>query len=399
MNVHKMFLSLRSSSTRMTHCVLLALALLAGCDTQAESTQQAPPPPEVSVAEVLVQDVRYWDEFTGHVEAVETVELRPRVSGYIERINYTEGQLVEAGDVLFVIDQRPYQAELSRAEADLKHAEANAGLARAQASRAEALAKSRAISREVLDQRRAASAQAEAEVLASRAGVTTASLNMAYTEVRAPIAGRTGRALVTAGNLVSEATPLTTIVSTDRVHVHFYADEQSYLRYDAQARSGERSSSRDERTPVRVGLASDSDYPYEGAVDFVDNQLNAAAGTILMRAVLDNRDGHFAPGMFARVLLRGSADDGAILIDDKAVLTDQDRKYVYVVDDQGLAVRKDIQLGRRVDGLRVVESGLGAGDRVVVRGAQRIFFPGMPVSLQSVAMRETTPVTDLTAAH
>ncbi|MHB0775626.1 efflux RND transporter periplasmic adaptor subunit [Halomonas sp. WWR20] len=383
----------------MATSILLGAALLAGCDSQAESTQQAPPPPEVSVAEVLVQDVRYWDEFTGHVEAVETVELRPRVSGYIERINYTEGQLVDAGDVLFVIDQRPYQAELSRAEADLKRAEANAELARAQAARAETLAKSRAIAREELDQRRAASAQAAADVLASRAGVATASLNMAYTEVRAPIAGRTGRALVTAGNLVSEASPLTTIVSMDQVHVHFYADEQSYLRYDALARAGERRSSRDERTPVRVGLATDSGYPYEGQVDFVDNQLNAAAGTILMRAVLDNRDGHFAPGMFARVQLRGGSDDRALLIDDKAVLTDQDRKFVYVVDEQGLAVRKDIQLGRMVEGLRVVESGLASGDRIVVRGVQRIFFPGMPVAAQSVAMRDSKPSMDLSAAH
>lgn len=399
MNVHKMFRSLRSSPTAMTTSMLLGVALLAGCDSQAESTQQAPPPPEVSVAEVLVQDVRYWDEFTGHVEAVETVELRPRVSGYIDRINYTEGQLVDAGDVLFVIDQRPYQVELSRAEAELKRAEANAELTRAQAARAETLARSRAIAREELDQRRAASAQAAADVLASRAGVARARLNMAYTEVRAPIAGRTGRALVTAGNLVSEASPLTTIVSMDRVHVHFHADEQSYLRYDALARAGERPSSREARTPVRVGLVSDSGYPYAGEVDFVDNQLNAATGTILMRAVLDNRDGHFAPGMFARVQLRGGSEDRAVLIDDKAVMTDQDRKFVYIVDEQGLAVRKDIQLGRKVDGLRVVESGLESGDRVVVRGTQRIFFPGMPVAAQSVAMRDSKPTIELSAAH
>lgn len=399
MNVHKMFRYLRDSPLAMTTSLLLALTLLAGCDSQAESAQQAPPPPEVSVAEVLVEDVRYWDEFTGHVEAVETVDLRPRVAGYIERINYTEGQQVDEGDVLFVIDQRPYQAELARAEADLQRAEALAELARAEAARAEALSQSHAISRTELDQRHATAAQAAAEVSAARAGVATASLNMAYTEVRAPIAGRTGRALVTVGNLVSDASPLTTIVSMEQVHVHFYADEQSYLRYDAMARSGERLSSRDERTPVRIGLATDTGYPHEGEVDFVDNRLDKAAGTILMRAVLNNRDDHFAPGMFARVQLRGSADEGALLIDDKAVLTDQDRKFVYVVDEQGLAMRKDVQLGRKVEGLRVVEAGLENGDRVVVRGAQRIFFPGMPVSAQSVDMRESPPSADLLATH
>ncbi|GGX87723.1 MexE family multidrug efflux RND transporter periplasmic adaptor subunit [Litchfieldella qijiaojingensis] len=383
----------------MVISMLLGLAFLAGCDTQADSAQQQPPPPEVSVAEVVVKDVSFWDEFTGHIEAVETVELRPRVAGYIERINYTEGQIVDKGDVLFVIDQRPYRAELARAEADLQRAQARAELARAEAARAEALAQTRAISREELDQRRAASAEAEADVLAARAVVETASLNMEYTEVRAPIAGRTGRALVTAGNLVSDTTPLTSIVSLDQVHVHFFADEQSYLRYGAMERSGERPSSREERTPVRVGLASDIGYPYEGEVDFVDNQLDTSAGTILMRAVLDNRDGRFAPGMFARVQLRGNDSDNALLIDDKAVLTDQDRKYVYVVDDQGVAVRKDVQLGRMAEGLRVINSGLDPGDRVVVRGAQRIFFPGMPVAAQNVDMSDSPLTVDLSAAH
>ncbi|WP_407657384.1 efflux RND transporter periplasmic adaptor subunit [Kushneria phosphatilytica] len=376
---------------------LLGSILLTGCDSQAEEAQQAPPSPEVSVAEVLVQGVRYWDEFTGRIEAVETVELRPRVAGYIERINYTEGQLVKAGDVLFVIDQRPYQAALSRARAELQRAEANARLARIQASRAETLASNRAISREELDQRRAASAQATADVLAARADVTTASLNMEYTEVRAPISGRTGRALITVGNLISDTSLLTTIVSLDQVYVYFYADEQSYLHYDALARSGKRQSSRDEPTPVRVGLASDSGYPYEGRVDFVDNRLDTAAGTILMRAVLDNRDGRFSPGMFARVQLRGGGEQNAILIDDKAVLTDQDRKFVYVVNDQGITVRKDIQPGRKVDDLRVVVSGLAPGDRIVVRGAQRIFFPGAPVSARSVPMREVPSTPQLSS--
>ncbi|MCH4564530.1 efflux RND transporter periplasmic adaptor subunit [Halomonas sp. EGI 63088] len=390
MNVHKMFHRVSPGRTFMVTAMFAGLLFLAGCDSQADSAQQAPPPPQVSVADVVVEDVRFWDEFTGRIEAVETVELRPRVTGYIESIHYTEGQSVEAGEVLFVIDQRPYRAELARAEADLERARARAELARSEAARAETLAQTRAISREELDQRRAAAAQAEADILAARAAVDTASLNMAFTEVRAPIAGRTGRALVTVGNLVSEATPLTSIVSLDEVHVHFFSDEQTYLQYDAMARNGERASSRDERTPVRVGLATDVGYPYEGEVDFVDNRLDAAAGTILTRAVLDNGDGRFAPGMFARVQLLGNGADDAILIDDKAVLTDQDRKYVYVVDDEGRAQRRDVELGRMAEGLRVVASGLEPGDRVVVRGAQRIFFPGMQVAAESVDMRGPT---------
>lgn len=400
MNVHKMFLHSGPVRRFMVTAMLSGLVFLAGCDSQADSAQQAPPPPKVSVADVVVENVRFWDEFTGRIEAVETVELRPRVTGYIERIHYTEGQSVEAGDVLFEIDQRPYRAELALAEADLERARARAELARSEAGRAETLAQSRAISREVLDQRRAAAAQTEADILAARAAVDKASLNMAFTEVRAPIAGRTGRALVTVGNLVSEATPLTSIVSLDKVHVHFFSDELTYLRYDAMARNGERESSRDERTPVRVGLATDVGYPYQGEVDFVDNRLDAAAGTILTRAVLDNSEGRFAPGMFARVQLLGSGSDNAILIDDKAVLTDQDRKYVYVIDEEDRAQRRDVVLGRMAEGLRVVASGLEPGDRVVVRGAQRIFFPGMQVAAERVDMRGEAPVSsDLIAGH
>lgn len=390
MNVHKMFASRGSRQTFMVIAMVAGFVVLAGCDSQADSQESAgegPPPPQVSVAQVLVEDVQLWDAFTGRIEAVETVDLRPRVSGYIESVNYREGQEVEKGDVLFVIDPRPYRAELERAEAELQRARARAELARSEAARAEALAQSRSISREELDQRRAAAATSEADILAAQAIAETARLNMEFTEVRAPIAGRAGRALVTPGNLVSEATPLTRLVALDQVHVHFHSDELAYLHYDAMARNAGQASLRDGGVPVRVGLASDEDYPYRGVVDFVDNRLDAEAGTILTRALLDNSERRFAPGMYARVqLLAGSAED-TLLIDDKAVLTDQDRKYVYVVDGEGRAMRRDVQLGRMVEGLRMVTTGLESGDQVVVSGAQRIFFPGMPVAAESVDMR------------
>ncbi|WP_407081069.1 efflux RND transporter periplasmic adaptor subunit [Halomonas faecis] len=386
-----MFVKTGSRRGFMVTAMVAGLLVVTGCDSLADDEReegaQQSPPPEVSVAQVLVENVELWDAFTGRIEAVETVDLRPRVSGYIESIHYTEGQEVEKGDVLFTIDPRPYRAELERAEAELQRTRAGAELARSEAARAEALAQSHSISREELGQRRAAAATTEADILAAQARAETARLDMAFTEVRAPIAGRTGRALVTPGNLVSDAIPLTRIVALDRVHVHFHSDEQAYLHYDAMARSGERSSFRQGGMPVRVGLATDSGFPYRGEVDFVDNHLDAEAGTILTRAVLDNSEGRFAPGMYARVQLLAGHAEGSLLIDDKAVLTDQDRKYVYVVDDEGRAMRRDVQLGRMADGLRIVTAGLDPGARVVVKGAQRIFFTGMPVAAESVDMR------------
>ncbi|MBW5799298.1 efflux RND transporter periplasmic adaptor subunit [Halomonas elongata] len=398
MDVHKMFLPSLRQHLPMVAAMGMGLSVLAGCDSQADSAPEEPPPPQVSVAEVVVKDVNFWDEFTGRIDAVDEVELRPRVSGYLDEIHYSEGQTVEKGEVLFTIDPRPYQADLARAEAELERARARAELTRSEAARAETLAQSRSISREVLDQRRATAAQAEADILAAQAEVERARLNVEFTEVRAPISGRTGRALVTVGNLVSDATPLTSIVSLDKVHVHFYSDEQTFLNYGELARSGERSSSREERTPVRVGLANDTGYPYAGEVDFVDNSLDATTGTMMVRAVLDNDEGRFTPGMFARVQLLGSSAEDAVLIDDKAVLTDQDRKYVYVVDDQGVALRKDIRPGRMADGLRVIETGLEPGERVVVKGAHRIFYPGMQVAADSVDMRGASRPAEL-AAH
>src|SRR5688572_6613980 len=335
----------------------LTLAVLAACGSQAQEHGSIPAA-QVSVAPVLAKKVAHWDEFTGRVTAVETVELRPRVGGYIERVNYQEGQEVKKGQVLFVIDARTYRAELDRAEAELSRARSRAALTESELARARKLADARAISTEELEQRRATTSQAKSDVHAAEAQVAVARLNMEFTQVRAPIDGLAGRAMVTTGNLASpDATVLTTVVSLNPVHVYFEGDEQTYLRYNEMARDGGRPSSRDARNPVRVGLASEEGYPHKGVVDFLDNQVDPSTGTIRARAVLDNTDRVFTPGLFARVQLIGSEPESALLIDDNAVLTDQDRKYVYVLGADNTAVRKDVTLGRIIDGLRVVESG------------------------------------------
>ena len=376
----------------------LMSVMVAGCSEPAASPETAaPPPPSVSVAEVVVKEVAQWDEFTGHIKAVETVEIRPRVAGYVERFNFQEGQEVKKGEVLFVIDQRPFKAELMRAEAELARARARSELARAQASRAERLVEKRVLSEDEFDERMAADAQAKADIRAAEAVVQVAKLNLEFTEVRSPINGRAGRALVRPGNLVSggemvpNATLLTTVVSLDPVYVYFEGDEQTYLRYGAMARNGARPSSREIANPVFVGLANDTGFPHQGRMDFVDNQLDPATGTIRARAVLDNQDRRFTPGLFARVKLLGSGKFSAVLVDDKAVLTDQDRTYVYVLGSGNTAERRDVRLGRMVEGLRVVTEGLAAGDRIIVHGVQKVLFPGMPVAPQTIGMGDPPP--------
>jgi multidrug efflux system membrane fusion protein len=364
---------------------LLAVAVLAACSSQADPGEAAAmPAPEVSVAEVLSRPVAEWDGFTGRVQAAETVELRPRVSGYVERVAYREGGEVNKGDLLFVIDQRPYRTALASAQAQLARARSEAQLTLTQANRASELLAASAISREESETRRAASTQAASSVRAAEAAVQAAQLDLTFTEVRAPISGRAGRALVTAGNLAqADGTLLTTLVSMDPVHVYFETDEQTYLRYNQLTRDGDRAAS---RNAVRVGLSNEQGYPHEGTVDFIDNRVEAGTGTIRARAVLANPDRVFTPGLFARVQIEGGNATTAMLVDDKAVLTDQDRKYVYVLGADNTAQRKDVTVGRVVDGLRVVQSGLEAGDKVIVNGVQKVFFPGMPVNAKPVAM-------------
>ena len=372
----------------------LAIAIVAaGCDSQAAASAAAPPAPEVSVAQVLSKQVRQWDEFTGRVSAVETVELRPRVSGYVERVAYEEGQDVRKGDLLFVIDQRSYRAELDRAVANLERARSEARLAKTQDARAQSLIEAKAISREEFETRKATTSQSNAAVRAAEAAVASARLDLQFTQVRSPIDGRAGRAMVTTGNLAqADSTLLTTLVSLDPVHVYFESDEQTYLRYNQLARDGDRAKA---NNAVRVGLANEQGYPHAGTVDFTDNQVDPRTGTIRARAVLPNPDRVFTPGLFARVQLEGSDRAGAMLIDDKAVLTDQDRKYVYVLGPKNTALRKDVVLGRMADGLRVVTSGLAANDKVIVHGVQKVFFPGMPVAPKTIAMGAPAPGTQV----
>lgn len=355
----------------------------------AHAAAGAPPPPAVSVAKVVAREFQPWDEFTGRISAVETVDLRARVSGYIERVAFEEGREVQKGDLLFVIDQRRYRAAFDRAAADLERARSEAKLAASELQRAETLLEAKAISREEFDSRRAAHAQGDATVRAAAAAVAAAELDLQFTEVRSPIDGRAGRALVTVGNLAqADTTLLTTLVSLDPMYVDFDADEQTFLDYAAAARRGEH---RTTSSPVRVGLANEAGYPHVGTVDFVDNQVDPHTGTIRARAVLPNPDHSLTPGLFARVQLAGGNRQAALLIDEKAVLTDQDRKYVYVLGPNHVAVRKDVVLGRQAGDLRVVDRGLEPGDTVIVHGVQKVFFAGMPVTPQEISMGDAAP--------
>ena len=293
------------------------------------------PPPEVSVAPVIEKRVKDWDEFTGRLQAVETVEIRPRVTGYIDKVAFTEGSLVKRGALLFVIDPRPYQAEYDHAAADVKRFKTALDLGRIELVRVQRLRDSGAVSEEELDERKSTVAQAEANVAGAEAALEAASLNLNFTRVTSPIDGRVSRAEVTRGNLVTGGsnggTLLSSVVSMDPIYLYFDADEQSYLRYTQMARDGKQPSSRNAGNPVQVGLANEEGFPHSGTVDFIDNQLNPQTGTIRARAVLQNKDGQFTPGLFARVQLLASGEYSAILIEDRAVNTDQSQKYVLLL--------------------------------------------------------------------
>src|SRR6202453_4756256 len=363
-------------------CAVTLAIPVSGCKSAADKKPSSPA--AVEVAAVTPRPIRLSDEFNGRVASINSVDVRARVTGYVDNVAYREGDSVKRGDLLFVIDPRPYQDALNSAKASLEREQAAAAFADIQAKRAQALNASNAISQEEYQNRDSDLSQSAARVHEAEAAVATAELNLSFTEVRSPVDGRTSRAQLTRGNLAqADQTVLTTVVSQDPVYVYFDCDEQSYLRFQKRVHRGSGVSS---ANPVHVALANETGFPHAGRVDFLDNQVNAATGTIRARVVLNNPERIFTPGLYARVQLESTGTVQALLVDDKAILTDQDRKYVYVLGAGNTAQRKDVQLGPLVNGLRMVQSGLGTGDKVIVGGLQKIFYPGVPVTPKESAM-------------
>jgi multidrug efflux system membrane fusion protein len=358
----------------------LAAATLAGCDTANSKTQEAAPAgPPISAATVVEKAVTETQEFSGRLEAIERVEIRSRVSGFITAVNFKPGSEVRKGDVLFQIDARPYQAELSRAEAAANSARAKAELAKLELTRAEKLLADKAIAQREYDEKASSVKELDANARAAQAQAEAARLNLSYTQVTSPINGRVSKAEITLGNLVDGAAVLTSVVSTDKIYASFDGDEDTYLRVGALAQKGH-------AVTVKVGLANETGFPHEGKLEFVDNRLDPQTGSVRMRATFANEDKILVPGLFARVQLAGAgAGKPTVLINERAVGTDQNRKFVYVVGAAGKAEYRAVVLGPNIDGLRVVRQGIKAGEKIIVNGLQRV-QPGAPVTAETVDM-------------
>lgn len=360
------------------------LLLLAACgDPEAAAGPSAAPLPSVEVVTPELRTIADWDEFTGRLEAVESVDVRARVSGLLESIHFEDGEIVEEGDLLFVIDPRPFQAELDARTADADLAQATLELARSNLERGRRLLESKAIPAEDVDARVAALAEAEAALAAARARVSAAQLDVDFTRVHAPVAGRVSDHYISVGNLISggsaQSTLLTSIVSIDPIHARFEADENMVLSYLRLGAAGKRQSSREYEAPVQLGLADEDGFPHSGYIDFVDNRFDQGTATMRARARIPNPDGLLFPGMFARVRITGEAEREALLVPDKAVQTTQTLRYVLVVDDQDIVQYRPVVPGALTeDGMREIKEGLAAGERVVVAG---LFFarPGARV--------------------
>jgi multidrug efflux system membrane fusion protein len=342
--------------------------------------------PQVQVAEVIHRPLREWQEFTGRLQAVNTVDVRPRVSGYIDRVAFTDGARVKKGQLLFQIDPRPFQAEVARLVAERTRNVSDLELAKANRARAERLISAHAISREEYERQVAAEASAQGALGSVDASLQEARLNREFTEVRAPIDGHVSRAVITAGNLVTSASLLTTLVSDDPVYVYFDADEQTYLRY-AKAKH-EHAPAVTGTSDIYIGLVDENGYPHPGRVDFIDNQVDPTTGTIRARAALANPDGRYTPGLFARVRLIGGEDHDSVLIEDRAVGTDLSKKFVLTLSKDNHIEYRLVELGPEINGLRVVTQGLAPNELIVVNGLQHV-RPGQSVAATRVAMSDS----------
>jgi RND family efflux transporter MFP subunit len=362
--------------------------LLSACDKK-DKAAQGPAAPSVTVAQPLAKKVTDWDEYTGRFTAVQSVELRARVSGYLDQIKFTDGQLVEKGQLLFVIDPRPFQATLDKARADLKVQESQRDLAQLDLARATKLLAARAVSQEEYDTRAQTSAQTQASVASAQAAARNAELDLEFTQIRAPFAGRIGDRKIDIGNLVnggsSGATLLATIVTEDPIYFEFDGSEADYLKYVRLSQTGTRPSSRDAANQVYVKLMDESKWTHSGKMNFVDNQLDPNSGTVRGRAVLANPGSVFQPGMFGRLRLIGSGQYDALLLPDEAIASDQSTKLVMVVADDGTVTPHPVVLGPKVDGLRVIRSGITASDKVIISGLTRA-RPGAKVTPQAGAI-------------
>jgi multidrug efflux system membrane fusion protein len=371
----------RSSAREILAVLTLVAAsslFLAGCSrSEAGSAPAAAPAPQVSVAEVVSRPLRDFEEFTGRLEPVTSVQIQPRVGGFIESAQFTEGAQVKKGQILFRIDPRPYQAEVDRLAAQLQRARSQAALAAQNHARGQQLIARHVIAQQDFDQLATAATSAGDDIGAAAAALEAARLNLEFTQVRSPIDGRVSRMLITPGNLVATTSVLTTVVSDNPAYTYFDVDEATYLRFAHGTASGS--------NPVYMGLVDEQGYPHEGRLDFVDNQVDANSGTIRARAVFDNKDGHFTPGLFARIKLVGGTPRDSILIDERAVGTDLGKKFVLALKKDDTLEYRPVTLGAAIEGLRVVSEGLNAGDVIVVNGLQHV-RPGATVNPTHVAM-------------
>ena len=366
---------IRSLSVLAPVIVLLA-ATLSGCDSKPAAPQAAAAPPPVTVAQPTKRTITDWDEFTGRFDAVEEVQVRARVGGFVTHVEFRDGAFVNAGDLLYIIDPRPFEAVAEQADGQLADARAKAELAKRELDRALTLVQTSAVSESTVDQRRQALQAAKAAQMQAEGLLKAAQLNIEFTHVAAPIGGRVRRHLISIGNLVQGSeggsTLLTSIVSLDPIYIYFDMDEATYLKYNRLYFEGKRPSSRENPNPVQVTLTGETKPSHDGKVDFLDNRLDVSTGTLRGRAVIPNKDFSILPGQFARVRLIASAPYEALLVPDTAIATDQSRKIIFVVKDDDTVEAKSVTLGPLDEGLRVIREGLKPEDRVVVDGLQRV---------------------------